>query len=209
MEDAQINKLIDDKIAKAMAFATKKYGDTPTDALQLTPKKYVSSVVAAATTPPGGSDTQVQFNSAGAFGGSVGFTWNKSSSILQVGKSGAQTVIGPRFVTTDVDTSPGFVIQAAENSGDLLVRGGANSVLSTIGGDVIVEGGRGTSASGFIRMGSILGATTATGGYVVIGTVSGTPTGVLGYDGAMVWDVSTLKLWMYTVGTGWKSAQFT
>ena len=37
----EIQKGIDESIAKAMQFSTKKYGDTPTDALQLTPKKYV------------------------------------------------------------------------------------------------------------------------------------------------------------------------
>ena len=33
---------------------------------------------------PGGSDTQVQFNDAGAFGGAEGITWNKDSSVLAV-----------------------------------------------------------------------------------------------------------------------------
>lgn len=34
------------------------------------------------STSPGGSDTQIQFNDGGAFGGSAGLTWNKSTSLL-------------------------------------------------------------------------------------------------------------------------------
>lgn len=64
--------MIDTSIAKATAFATKKYGDTPTDALQLVPKKYVTSVVAGITAgSPGGSSGNIQYNNgAGGFAGS-------------------------------------------------------------------------------------------------------------------------------------------
>lgn len=41
MTPETIQKMIDASISDAMSFATKKYGDTPTDALQLVPKKYV------------------------------------------------------------------------------------------------------------------------------------------------------------------------
>lgn len=47
MDEDTINKMIDEKIEKALAFATKKYGDTPTDALQLTPKQYVDGLTAS------------------------------------------------------------------------------------------------------------------------------------------------------------------
>lgn len=52
MED--VEKLIDEKITEAMSFSVSKYGDTPTDALQLTPKKYVdgrSGVTSIGITP--------------------------------------------------------------------------------------------------------------------------------------------------------------
>lgn len=39
-------------------------------------------------TAPGGSDTYVQFNDGGAFGGDEHFIWNKTSDYLQVGASG-------------------------------------------------------------------------------------------------------------------------
>lgn len=36
------------------------------------------------TTSPGGSDTQVQFNDGGAFGGDANFTWDKTSNYLTI-----------------------------------------------------------------------------------------------------------------------------
>lgn len=42
MDDKEINNLVDSKISKATAFSTKKLGDTPTDNLQLTPRKYIN-----------------------------------------------------------------------------------------------------------------------------------------------------------------------
>ena len=51
MTEEEIKKLIDDKIAEFTAFGKVKYGDTPTDDLQLVPKKYVdgqySSIVSS------------------------------------------------------------------------------------------------------------------------------------------------------------------
>jgi hypothetical protein len=44
---------------------------------------------------PGGSDTQVQFNDSGSFGGDAGLTFNKTSEVLRVGGGGTVN-----FVTT-------------------------------------------------------------------------------------------------------------
>jgi len=43
---------------------------------------------------PGGSDTQVQFNDGGAFGGSAGLTWDKTNKVLAVA-GGAVTASHP------------------------------------------------------------------------------------------------------------------
>lgn len=43
MTPDEVNALIDSKIAAANAFATNRYGDTPTDALQVVNRKYVDS----------------------------------------------------------------------------------------------------------------------------------------------------------------------
>lgn len=42
MNPIDIKRIVEDELKKAMAFSTNKYGDTPTDALQLTPRKYVN-----------------------------------------------------------------------------------------------------------------------------------------------------------------------
>ncbi len=52
--------------------------------------------------PPGGLDTQVQFNDAGAFGGDVGLTYNKTTDTLIVlGNLGVGKAVNPeRFTLT-------------------------------------------------------------------------------------------------------------
>lgn len=73
----EIRKEVKAAIAAATAFATKKYGDTPTDALQLVPKKYVTSVVAGMpSATPGGPNGAIQFNNGSVFGGSSGLVWD-------------------------------------------------------------------------------------------------------------------------------------
>ena len=52
---------------------------------------------ASVATSPAGSDTQVQYNNAGAFGASSAFTWNGGSSLLNLGTS---TVPGTYSVGT-------------------------------------------------------------------------------------------------------------
>lgn len=45
-----VQQMIDEALQRSFALPTKKYGDTPTDANQLTPQKYVSSVVSSVAT---------------------------------------------------------------------------------------------------------------------------------------------------------------
>lgn len=47
--------------------------------------KWVNSTVSGGSGSPGGSDTQVQFNDGGAFGGDAGMTYNKTTNALTVG----------------------------------------------------------------------------------------------------------------------------
>lgn len=44
MKQDEVQKLIDTSIRQAVIFSTVKYGDTPTDDLQLVPKKYVDGL---------------------------------------------------------------------------------------------------------------------------------------------------------------------
>ena len=85
---------------------------------------------AAASTSPGGSTTQVQFNNAGAFGGSANLTWDGTN--VQLGATGAL-----RFADTDSSNyvafkSPGTV--SANVTWTLPATDGTSSqVLSTNG----------------------------------------------------------------------------
>jgi hypothetical protein len=56
---------------------------------------------------PGGSDTQVQFNDGGAFGGAVGFVWNKTLSLLGIGSTTPHATVAIQSSTT---TIPVFAI---------------------------------------------------------------------------------------------------
>ena len=62
------------------------------------------------TSSPGGSNTQVQFNNNGAFGGDGGFTYNATSNILSVDKVNTDEVSG---------TGDGLVITDGENDTDV------------------------------------------------------------------------------------------
>jgi hypothetical protein len=50
---------------------------------------------------PGGSDTEVQFNDGGAFGGDAGFTYNKTTDTLTVGQIIDSGLTASRAVVTD------------------------------------------------------------------------------------------------------------
>lgn len=60
-------------------------------------KTYVDVAVAAATGAPGGSNTYVQFNDSGAFGGDAGLTYNKNNDTLTVSNT---VVVGTATVNS-------------------------------------------------------------------------------------------------------------
>jgi hypothetical protein len=71
---------------------------------------------------PGGSNTQVQYNDAGAFGGDSGFTYNSSTNILTVGN-----------ISTTTTTSNNVVVNSnltVNTSAVLNVTGNINSTTS-------------------------------------------------------------------------------
>jgi hypothetical protein len=64
----------------------------------------LGGVTASAVTPPGGADTNVQYNDAGAFAGEASLIWNKVSKIL--------TIIGSftsRYITAGTVALPGSI----------------------------------------------------------------------------------------------------
>jgi hypothetical protein len=56
----------------------------------------LASAAAASGTSPGGSTTQVQYNNAGAFGGSANFVWDNSNVRLGIGTSSPATKLDVR-----------------------------------------------------------------------------------------------------------------
>ena len=94
---------------------------------------------------PGGSDTQVQFNDGGSFGGDSGFTYNKTTDELTVGSvttTGASpnlSAAGNLGITTTA--SNGNITITPHNTGDIILDGqkwpqadgSANQYLKTNG----------------------------------------------------------------------------
>lgn len=76
---------------------------------------------------PGGTDTQVQFNDGGVFGGASGWTWNKTTSTMTLA-SGTQTADNPAQTITQTWNNAGAtftglrlnVTDTASNAGSLL-----------------------------------------------------------------------------------------
>lgn len=75
-------------------------------------KKYVDDHSGAGGTP-GGSNTQVQFNDSGAFGGSPDMVWDDAQNILFIGDSSAYPISSGASVRLfDAVNTPGFLINA-------------------------------------------------------------------------------------------------
>ena len=102
-----------------------------------------SVTIAASSASPAGSDTQVQFNDGGSFGGDSGLVFNKSTDVLTVTKLGAFTAAGAidfdnqNMTNVDVDsgaidgTTIGAASAAAGTFTTLVADGGTISALSS------------------------------------------------------------------------------
>lgn len=76
---------------------------------------------------PGGSDTQVQFNDAGAFGGDSGLTFNKTTNALTVGGALAAAAL---TLTAALTVANGGTGAATFTAGDILLGNGASALSS-------------------------------------------------------------------------------
>jgi hypothetical protein len=128
--------------------------------------------VSAGSTSPGGADTQVQYNNAGAFAGSADFAWINGSRTLNIGSAGAGVV------------TP--VVNASGTGRALTIRGGGTSNTSSSPGDLNISGGTnsvdGPGGNIFVNAGSGTGASGAAGGSVFVNGGSG----VVGFSGGAV-----------------------
>ncbi len=128
---------------------------------------------------PGGSDTQVQFNDGGSFGGDAGLTYNKTTDTLTVGSSGLQ-------ISSSIISAPNnsLTIQSNGVTGIVLITAGASVYIypDTASGGVSL--GR-INQTGIITIGSsevsstisIGSANTLTGETQTINIGAGTPAG--------------------------------
>ena len=64
---------------------------------------FVSSSTAGGGGTPGGSNTQVQFNDGGSFGGDADFTWNKTANTLRV--TGSTLISGDLSASANISAS--------------------------------------------------------------------------------------------------------
>lgn len=95
-----------------------------------------------ASSTPGGSDTQVQFNDAGAFGGDAGFTYNKTTDTLTLagGLSSATLTAGAvasgttKALIVNNGTSSGNIFEAQDNGTAVFtVADGGNATFTAAG----------------------------------------------------------------------------
>lgn len=115
---------------------------------------------------PGGSDTQVQFNDGGSFGGDAGLAYNKTTDTLTV----------PNIRGVSSDGSSLTIRSQGESSGDQIGNSidiiGSNAVTSTYsGGSVFINGGNpgDTGDGGRVELQAADGgATSGSGGSISI-----------------------------------------
>lgn len=94
---------------------------------------------------PGGSNTQVQFNSDGAFAGDAGFTFDVDTGILT-----APFMAAEDFTATDTITALTFQTSGNVNAGNLLLTGRAN-----INGNLRAAGNIVFSSSPNVNLGNV------------------------------------------------------
>jgi hypothetical protein len=135
-----------------------------------------SAISTGGTTTPGGSNTHVQFNDGGGFGGDAGFTYNKTTDTLTViaayqlistsgptisagtGAPSSSTVNGSIYLRTDGSSSTGIYTRQggtwAAITGGTSPGGNTNEIqinnAGAFGGATNVKAG-----SGFISIGAV------------------------------------------------------
>lgn len=106
---------------------------------------------------PGGSDTQIQFNDGGSFGGASVFTWNKNTSVVSLNGSQNITVadtnnsIGLTVTQNDVTNNPRAVtLVNAGTAATLFVDPNGTTSNSTSAGGAFLLENTGNKGAGMI-----------------------------------------------------------
>lgn len=141
------------------------------------------------TSSPAGSDTQVQYNNAGAFGAEAAFTYNASNNTLTVGTSGSQNVVvddsGIDIQSTGGGQLTRYRYYGIEGDGTSSIgisnTGASNNVAlsGNSGSSIILEIDSATSGDIMLTTGGA-----ASGSYLIL---SGLPTSSAGLPSGAVW----------------------
>jgi hypothetical protein len=143
--------------------------------------------VASITGAPAGSDTQVQFNNAGAFGANADLTF--SGTTLTVGSGSTEVFLTPNGLSGDdagnaINVFGG--LRASGTGSELQLTSGQSS--SGGGGDVRIKASSGTTVNGDIILDVITGA--STDGEIIFlvsrASCAGAPTGALANIGGVL-----------------------
>ena len=134
------------------------------------------SFAAPPVTAPAGSNTQIQYNNAGAFGASSDFTYIAGTNTLTIGTltspSGGLTItpFAPAAGTAPSALNlNGAASQDANNGGVVNINGGTALTPSTgVGGNLVLKGGNAIAATGGgFTMTSGAGSSAASGGFTI------------------------------------------
>jgi hypothetical protein len=118
---------------------------------------------------PAGSDTQVQFNNAGAFGADADFTWNSTTNVMRLGTVGSGTA-------ATISTPNGSSSVAA----NLTIATGDGNGSNNSGGAILIQPGTAQGAgtgSGLSIFGAPSGPTGNGGQIDIIAGVGGNTSG--------------------------------
>lgn len=176
MNEEDVKKLINDEIAKIVAFPYKKIGDNPTDAYQLTPKQYVDSTLGVQISSVYSAIPKVNASLIAYSTYSISGVWVKPSiasanSVVYVQLWGAGGGGGPAQASNGGGGGGGGYQDIWYRIADL-----PSSVAATVG-----EGGLSSSVGGITTWNSIM--TAWAGGFGAgIGTANGAGGGGAGLN---------------------------
>lgn len=152
MIDPEVKKYVDDSIDEADRFSTAKFGDTPTDAQQLTPKKYVDGQITSIISSFNGTVSTIGTGIPTVFGdgsdGAIVFDGTTSFSYASIVSSSVYSQLRDIYATTltinnGVTLKPrqwrAFASSVLQINNASVTSKGANAVLD-IGGVSIVGG---------------------------------------------------------------------
>lgn len=135
--------------------------------------------VGSSSGTPGGSDTHVQFNDGGVFGGESGLTYTKSTETVRAANlivtgtsAGSLTTSGTFHVKNGTDVIVGSISTLGVVSGSGQLEGASVAVdgAITAGGNVAVNGGTITTTLGTLTLGASSNRVLVPGDFEVQGT---------------------------------------